>query len=67
VLGLVLGSGLAVLASRGLALILFQVSPNDPFVFVGIALVLAGTGALATLVPARRASRADPAIALRYD
>jgi putative ABC transport system permease protein len=67
VLGLVLGSGLAVLASRGLALILFEVSPYDPFVFVGIALVLAATGALATLVPARRASKADPAIALRYD
>ncbi|MGE0157994.1 MAG: ABC transporter permease [Gemmatimonadales bacterium] len=66
-LGLLLGSGLALLASRGLALILFEVSPYDPFVFAGIALVLAGTGALATLVPARRASRADPSIALRYD
>ncbi len=66
-LGLVLGSGLAILASRGLALVLFEVSPYDPFVFVGIALVLAGTGALATLIPARRASKADPAIALRYD
>jgi ABC-type antimicrobial peptide transport system permease subunit len=67
VLGLALGSGVAILAARGLALVLFEVSPYDPIVFAGIALVLAGTGALATLIPARRASRADPAIALRYD
>jgi putative ABC transport system permease protein len=66
-IGLALGSVVAFVASRGLALILFEVSPNDPLVFVGIALVLAITGALATLVPARRASRADPAHALRYD
>ena len=66
-IGLVLGTGVAVLASRGLALILFQVSPYDPLVFGGIALVLASTGALATLIPARRASNADPADALRYD
>ena len=66
-LGLLLGSGVAVLASRGLALILFEVSPYDPIVFGGIALLLATTGALATLIPARRASKADPAHALRYD
>ena len=46
---------------------LFEVSPYDPVVFGGIALLLAATGLLATLIPARRASRADPAIALRYD
>jgi predicted permease len=66
-IGLVLGTGVAVLASRGLSLVLFQVSPYDPVVFGGIALVLATTGALATLIPARRASKADPAHALRYD
>jgi predicted permease len=66
-LGLLIGSGVAVLASRGLALVLFEVSPYDPIVFGGIALMLATTGALATLIPARRASKADPANALRYD
>lgn len=66
-IGLALGAGVAVLASRGLALILFEVSPYDPIVFGGIALALATTGTLATLIPARRASRADPAHALRYD
>jgi predicted permease len=67
VLGLVLGSGVAFLAARGLALVLFEVSPYDPIVFGGIALLLAATGLMATAIPARRASRADPAIALRYD
>jgi ABC-type lipoprotein release transport system permease subunit len=67
VVGLALGAGVAALASRGLALVLFEVSPYDPVVFFGIALALATSGTLATLVPARRASRADPAHALRYD
>jgi ABC-type antimicrobial peptide transport system permease subunit len=66
-IGLVLGAGVAVLASRGLALILFEVSPYDPIVFSGVAIALATTGALATLIPASRASRSDPAHALRYD
>lgn len=65
--GLVLGAGVALLASRGLALVLFEVSPYDPIVFASIAILLAATGLLATFVPARRASKADPAIALRYD
>jgi len=67
VIGLVLGAGLAFLIGRGLSELLFDVSPSDPLVFLGIALVLATTGAVATLIPARRATKADPAHALRYD
>jgi putative ABC transport system permease protein len=66
-IGLVAGAGIALLASRGLAVVLFEISPYDPVVFGGIALLLATTGLLASLIPARRASRADPATALRYD
>ncbi len=66
-MGLVLGLGLAVLLSRGVQLILFQVSPNDPVVFGGIVLLLAATGLLASLVPARRATRVDPLVALRAE
>jgi predicted permease len=66
-LGLLFGAGLALLVSRGIAAVLFDVSPSDPAVFVGIALVLAATGLVASLVPARRATKADPAHALRYD
>jgi len=65
--GLVLGLGLAFLISRALQTALFQVSPNDPMVFVSIAALLTVTGLVASLVPARRATRADPASALRYD
>jgi predicted permease len=66
-IGLLAGAGIALLASRGLAVVLFEISPYDPVVFGGIALLLAATGLLATLIPARRASKADPATALRYD
>ena len=54
-------------AEWGEAARMFEISPYDPVVFGGIALLLAATGLLATLIPARRASRADPATALRYD
>jgi putative ABC transport system permease protein len=66
-IGLALGLGLAVLISRALRVALFEVSPNDPVVFATIVLMLGATGVLATLVPARRATRADPAIALRHE
>jgi putative ABC transport system permease protein len=64
-IGLVLGVGLALALSRGIQTILFQVDPWDAGVFVTIVLVLLLTGAAATLIPARRASVVDPAIALR--
>lgn len=66
-IGLVLGLGLAVLISRALRVALFEVSPNDPMVFLSIVGLLAVTGVAATLVPARRATRADPSSALRYE
>jgi predicted permease len=66
-IGLVLGLGLAVLLSRGMDILLFGVEPLDPTTFLVIILVLAGTGLLASLIPARRATRVDPVIALRYE
>lgn len=66
-IGLVLGIGLAALLSRGMDVILFGVEPLDPTTFIGIAIVLIGTGLLASFVPARRATRVDPVIALRYE
>ena len=67
VIGLALGLALAALLSRGLALVLFQVEPWDPFVFALIAVVLAAVGMLASYIPALRATRVDPAVALRYE
>lgn len=66
-IGLVLGLGLAVLLSRGMDILLFGVEPLDPTTFLAIIVVLAGTGLLASFIPARRATRVDPVIALKYE
>jgi len=46
---------------------LFEVSPNDPVTMVVIALLLLFIALLASYIPARRATRVDPMIALRYE
>jgi putative ABC transport system permease protein len=47
--------------------LLFGVGPRDPWTFVSVTLVLAGTALIAILVPAYRASRVDPIVAIRYE
>ena len=46
---------------------LFEVQPRDPWIYGSVVAVLAATGMLAALVPARRAARVDPLIALRLE
>jgi putative ABC transport system permease protein len=65
--GLLIGLAVSLLTSRFLAALLFNTSPNDPFTFVSILLLLAGVSMIAGYVPARRATKADPMIALRYE
>ena len=64
-LGLVAGLLLAPLAARALAPLLFDVSPFDPSTLATAAFALLLTAAAACVIPARRASRVDPAIVLR--
>ncbi|MBM4187049.1 MAG: ABC transporter permease [Gemmatimonadetes bacterium] len=66
-IGAVVGVALASLASRGLATFLYGVSPFDPVVFGGVTAALLGAAFAASLVPAHRATRVDPIVALRAD
>lgn len=66
-LGLVAGVIAAVGLVRFLAALLYGVRALDPEVFIAVAVVLSGAAALASYVPARRVSRIDPMIALRYE
>jgi predicted permease len=61
--GLLLG----ILASRVLALIVYQATPRDPLVLAGVVLAMALLGLVATWIPARRALSVDPLILLRED
>jgi len=64
-IGVVLGAGLSIWAARFAAPLVFGVQPRDPTTLAGAAAVLAAIGAFAGWVPARRASRIDPAQVLR--
>jgi putative ABC transport system permease protein len=65
--GIAAGVVLALGLTRSLANLLFGVAPSDPAVFVGVPAMLFVASLAATLVPARRASRVDPLVALRTE
>jgi putative ABC transport system permease protein len=66
-LGGVSGLCLALGISKLFASLLFSIGPYDPVTFIGIALLLFVVGLVATLVPARSATKVDPIVALRYE
>ncbi len=66
-LGLGVGLALALALGRVAQSLLFQVSPNDPWVLATVAAVLLLVALLASFLPARRASRVDPVAALRAE
>jgi len=63
--GIALGSITSVVAARWIAALLFKTEPTDPAAFAGTALLLGAVALFAGYIPARRASRIDPMIALR--
>jgi hypothetical protein len=72
VIGLVLGGGgvallIGVVAAAALKNILFKVNPLDPTIYLAVAGLLTLVGALSCFLPARRATRVDPIVALRYE
>ena len=65
--GLVLGFAASLFLTRFLSTLLFQVRPADLGISAAVTVTLAVIALLANYLPARRASRVDPIIALRYD
>lgn len=65
--GVALGLVTALASSRVLASLLFGVGPRDPVTFAAVTLLLVAIALAATAVPARAASRVDPAVALRSE
>jgi ABC-type antimicrobial peptide transport system permease subunit len=66
-IGVVAGALIALVATRWVAPLLYDVAPNDPRVFGGVALALLGVAVLASTIPAWRAARVSPVTALRAD
>jgi ABC-type antimicrobial peptide transport system permease subunit len=66
-LGLALGLAGAMVAGRGLESLLYRTSAYDPFVLAAVTLVFTAIAALACWLPARRATRVDPNVALRAE
>ncbi len=66
-LALALGFGASLLLSRVLAPLLFEVTPTDPLTLISAGGVILAVSVLAAILPAHRATRVDPIVALRYE
>jgi ABC-type antimicrobial peptide transport system permease subunit len=65
--GIIGGAMLAALAAQGLSTLLLDVSPFDPLTYAVVSMLLVGVCLFASFIPARRATRVDPIVALRAE
>jgi len=66
-IGIVGGAALSLVLAKFIGSMLFAVRPSDPTTFLGMSLLLLAVVGTATYVPAQRAARSDPMVALRYE
>ena len=66
-IGVAIGMGGAFVLTRTMQSLLFGVSTTDPMTLAGVVLLLAAVSVFACWVPARRATKVDPLVALRYE
>ncbi len=66
-IGLVIGLAGSLILSRSFETMVFGITPTDPVTYVGVIAVLLVAATVASLIPARRASRVDPMVALRVE
>ncbi|HXJ41931.1 MAG TPA: hypothetical protein VNH18_21825, partial [Bryobacteraceae bacterium] len=66
-IGITAGILVALVASRLIATLLYGLRPTDPLTVAGAALLMLAAAAVAAYVPARRATKVDPMVALRYE
>ena len=66
-IGIAVGTVASLVASQWIASLLFGTRPTDPMIFGGMVLLLGAVAFIAGYIPARRASRIDPMVALRSE